>query len=121
MFKMFKKRKPILRLSDRPFDDITQKMLNETFPLDKHPEASEYIWKSNDGRETKLRDMATRHIVHTIKLIERGDHGRVKSGHVVHKALHTELAWRKAIHKKQQIKKDRDLSEGGIFFKKSEN
>lgn len=67
------------------------------------PETSDLVWKSKNGRSTKIKDMDTRHLVNTIKLIERGDHGTVKEGHKLHHALKDELAFRSLSQKQEKI------------------
>ena len=95
----------------------------QTFAEHKHPDTSDLEWKSKDGRLTAIKDMDTRHVENTIRLIARGDHARVDTNHTLYKALQTELEWRQQIVEKGSSSiltgKERDipdLSPGGVFF-----
>ncbi len=108
-------------------------VLNNKFPNEKHPVESNFEWKSKDGRKTKIRDMDTRHIVNTIKIIERGAHATRRKGGNAYKAMIAELKWRQqmAAGKNAVIggghgvmpklasdvdQSPAELSAGGIFF-----
>lgn len=64
---------------------------------------SELIWVSKNGKRRKIKDMETKHLVNTIKLVERGDHGTVNTEHEKYHALKAELAFRSKKRKQDKI------------------
>ncbi len=116
---------------DGLWDKFVPKILNKIFPNNVHPPGSKLEWKSSDGRKTKICNMATRHIINTIRLINRGDHKAHTDKGKFYDALMAELGWRKQMGQLNSPQADipnilddendaeineSELSEGGIFF-----
>jgi len=140
--KNFKRKRPQTpaRMTGPPKDGLWDKfvplIINKTFPNHVHPPGSKLEWVSKDGRRTKISDMATKHIINTIRLIDRGAHPKWIKKSKFHTALNEELSWRKQMGK-HNITSQSDspkaaipnifdeappeLSEGGIFFKYVDN
>jgi hypothetical protein len=108
-------------LSDGSFEKNMLKALEEKYLPAPRPNTSEKLWISKDGRETPISEMATRHLINTIRMIEDGRHGRIKPDTVDSKnwlqTLRADLDWRKNLvnrFKKKEKRKRR--SPGGIFY-----
>ncbi len=122
---------------DNLWDKFVPLIIKKTFPNHVHSPGSKLEWVSKDGRRTKISDMATKHIINTIRLIDRGAHPKWIKKSKFHTALNEELNWRKQMGKhnitsqpdspKADIPNilddendaeinESELSEGGIFF-----
>ena len=108
-------------VADGTFDRDLFDALKEKYLPAPRPDTSDLTWQSKDRRETPIKEMDTKHLVNTIRMIEDGRHGSIKEGHKMHTALRDDLNWRKQLVSKLKKKnKTKKRAPGGVFFKEEE-
>jgi len=113
-------KKDIVSIADKLADKLVvliKPLIKPDMPDDQT--FRDLYWTSKNGSKTPLRDMKLQHIIHTIKFIESGLHGKVKTTDPIYKALKKELKIKSQEAKNKEviiIEEPSELKTDGLTF-----